>query len=60
MFGLGPHAGFILAAYAMVIFVIAVTIATTVLDNRAQRKILANLEARGIHRRSAGRPEQAS
>lgn len=53
MLGFGPHAGFILAAYGMVVVVIAVVIGATLLDHRAQKKSLADLEARGIRRRSA-------
>jgi len=51
--GLGLHAGFIVAAYAAAIAVVAALIAWVVLDHRAQRRMLADLEARGITRRSA-------
>jgi heme exporter protein D len=50
---LGAHAGFILAAYAGAAVVIAGLVAWTVLDHRAQRRILADLERRGITRRAA-------
>jgi heme exporter protein D len=37
---LGPHADFIVAAYAVTIFVIAALIAWVVLDYSTQRRIL--------------------
>ena len=49
---LGPHADFIIAAYAVTIFVIATLIAWVVLDYSAQQRILGDLEERGITRRS--------
>jgi heme exporter protein D len=49
---LGTHAGFILAAYAVAIVVIGVLIAWVLLDYRKQQRILADLEARGVTRRS--------
>ena len=49
---LGPHADFIVAAYAVTIFVIAALVAWVVLDYSAQRRILGDLEDRGITRRS--------
>jgi len=49
---LGPHAAFIVAAYASVALVLAVLIAWVALDYRAQRQKLAALESRGITRRS--------
>jgi heme exporter protein D len=49
---LGPHADFIIAAYAVTIFVIAALIAWVVLDYSAQQRILGDLENRGITRRS--------
>ena len=50
---LGNHAGFILAAYGLAILVIAVVFVWIVVDGRAQRRQLADLEARGVRRRSA-------
>ncbi|HVY21444.1 MAG TPA: heme exporter protein CcmD [Bauldia sp.] len=47
------HAGFIAAAYVATALVLAALIAWVVLDGRAQRRRLAELEARGIKRRSA-------
>ncbi len=49
---LGPHAGFILAAYAAAAVVVGALIAWVVLDFRAQTRALAELEARGVTRRS--------
>ena len=47
------HIDFILAAYAAGVIVIAALIAWVVLDYRAQRRTLAELEMQGISRRSA-------
>jgi len=49
---LGPHADFIVAAYAVTAFVIAILIAWVVLDYSAQRRTLGDLEERGVTRRS--------
>jgi heme exporter protein D len=49
---LGPHADFIIAAYALTAFVVAALIAWIWFDFRAQTRILTDLEARGITRRS--------
>ncbi len=49
---LGPHADFIIASYAVTAFVIAALIAWVMLDYSAQRRVLGNLEDRGITRRS--------
>ena len=49
---LGAHADFIIAAYAVTIFVVAGLIAWVVLDHSAQRRLLGDLEARGVTRRS--------
>jgi len=46
------EAGFIVAAYAVTAFVVAVLIAWVVLDHSAQRRILGDLEERGITRRA--------
>jgi len=50
---LGPHAEFIVAAYAVALFVVAALIAWVMLDYAAQRRILGDLEERGVTRRSA-------
>jgi heme exporter protein D len=49
---LGPHADFIVAAYGLTAFVIAAMVAWVVLDHAAQRRILGDLEERGVTRRS--------
>jgi heme exporter protein D len=49
---LGPHADFIVAACAVTVFVVAGLIAWVVLDYAAQRRVLGDLEERGITRRS--------
>ena len=54
---LGPHAFFILSAYAVAALIVAAMIAWVVLDHRRQARALADLEARGITRRS-GRSER--
>jgi heme exporter protein D len=46
------EAGFIVAAYAVTAFVVAMLIAWVVIDYSAQRRILGDLEARGVSRRS--------
>ena len=49
---LGPHADFIVAAYAVTLFVVASLIAWVLLDYSVQRRILGDLEERGVTRRS--------
>ena len=49
---LGPHADFILAAYAMTAFVVALLVAWVALDYAALRRVLRDLEERGVARRS--------
>jgi heme exporter protein D len=49
---LGPHADFIIASYALTVFVVAALIAWIVLDHAAQRRIIGDLEERGVTRRS--------
>jgi heme exporter protein D len=56
---LGPHADFILAAYAAATIVIGGLVAWVLLDYRAQTRRLTELEARGVTRRS-DRPQPAS
>ena len=50
---LGPYAGFILGAYCAALTVIGTLIGWIVIDHREQRRTLADLEARGITRRSS-------
>jgi heme exporter protein D len=49
---LGPHADFIIAAYAVAALVIIGLIAWVEFDNRALRRRLKNLHAQGVTRRS--------
>jgi len=51
---LGPHGAYILAAYAATALIVAGLILAAVLDQRAQKRALADLEARGARRRSDG------
>jgi heme exporter protein D len=56
---LGPYAGFIISAYAVVIAVVGILVAWVTADYAAQKRTLAELERRGIARRSAEpRPAQ--
>jgi heme exporter protein D len=50
---LGLHAGFIVAAYATTAAVVAALATWVIADHVAQRRTLADLERRGITRRSA-------
>ena len=52
MLGLGPHWGFIVASYLIAFGVMAGLVGWILADLRAQRRILADLEARGVRRRS--------
>ena len=56
---LGPHAAFILAAYAAAIVVVAGLIDCVMIDFRAQKRVLGDLEAHGVTRRSAAIKEPA-
>lgn len=58
MLDLGPHAGFILAAYGVTLAVIVGLILWILLDHRALVARLHRLEARGARRRS-GAPADA-
>ena len=48
----GNYAGFIIASYGVVIATIMLLITWVIVDGRNQAKMLADLEARGIKRRS--------
>ena len=50
---LGPHAAFIWASYAVVAVVLTVLIGWLVFDGRRQQRLLDELEARGVRRRSS-------
>jgi heme exporter protein D len=47
------HMGFIVAAYAVTVIIVATLIAWVMLDHRAQQRALADLDKRGVSRRSA-------
>jgi heme exporter protein D len=49
---LGPHAAFIVTAYAVAIAIIAGLIAWIVLDRRRLSRMLDDFEAQGVTRRS--------
>jgi len=51
----GAHAGFIVAAYLLTAAVLIGVVAWIVIDGRTQRRRIADLEARGVRRRSAGK-----
>jgi heme exporter protein D len=56
---LGPHAAFIIAAYAAAVVVIGALIAWVTLDYRAQKRVLGDLDAQGVTRRSSPAKELA-
>jgi len=49
---LGPHAAFIVSAYAIAILIVAAMITWVLLDHRRQTRTLSELETRGVTRRS--------
>jgi heme exporter protein D len=53
MIDLGPHAAFILAAYGVTFVAVGALAAFIVADDRRQRHLIAELERKGIKRRSA-------
>lgn len=57
---LGPHAAFILAAYGAVALVLVGLVVWLLADDRRQRRVLAELEARGVTRRSARKARDAN
>ena len=57
---LGPHASFIVGSYAVVAVVVAALIGWVTADYRRQRATLADLERRGISRRSARQASTSS
>jgi heme exporter protein D len=56
---LGPHAAFIWAAYGAATIVLAGLVAWLVLDGRRQQRLIEELEARGVRRRSERAPPSA-
>jgi heme exporter protein D len=57
---LGPHASFILAAYVMAALVVLGLIAWVLADHAAQQRKLADLEVRGVTRRSQQKATEAA
>ncbi|SHF57890.1 heme exporter protein D [Kaistia soli DSM 19436] len=55
MSGFGEHAGYIIGAYGLAALIVFGVVAWVLVDGRAQRRRLKELEARGIRRRSAAR-----
>lgn len=51
MLGLGPHAGFIIASYAVTALVLAGLIAWAYFRERNLQRLLAELERQGLSRR---------
>ncbi len=49
---LGPHAAFIVGAYAVAALIVAGLVIWVLVDQRRQRRILRDLELRGVSRRS--------
>ena len=59
LLSLGPHAGFIWAAYGVATLTLGGLIGWIYFDARRQRQLMADLDATGIRRRSARKPEKA-
>ncbi len=55
-----PHFGYIAAAYVIVAVVVSVLIVWIRIDYRIQRRLLHELEERGVRRRSQKRGETQS
>ena len=49
---LGPHVAFIVSAYGIATAIVAAMITWIIVDHRQQQRRLADLEARGVMRRS--------
>jgi heme exporter protein D len=54
LWDLGPHAAYIWASYAVVALALAGLVAWLIADGRHQRRLLDELDARGVRRRSGG------
>ena len=50
--GLGPYAAFIVGAYGAAALIVTAMVAWVAIDHRRQARALADLEARGVTRRS--------
>lgn len=57
---LGPHAAFVVAAYAAAAIVLGLVALWVLLDHRAQSRAIAALEAQGVARRSRALGESPS
>ena len=57
---LGPYAAFILTAYAAAIAIVAGLVAWVMLDRRHLIRLIAEVEARGVTRRSRREREEKS
>ena len=55
---LGPHADFIVASYAVTVFVVAGLVAWIFVDFSTQSRILGDLEDQGVTRRSQRKNDQ--
>lgn len=53
------HAFFIVASYVVTLIVLGALIALMIVDQRAQKRALADLEARGLRRGGAADPVEA-
>ena len=58
--GLGPYAAFIVAAYGAAALIVTAMVAWVAIDHRRQARALAELEARGVTRRSERRSGEAT
>jgi heme exporter protein D len=56
---LGPHAAYIWASYAIVAVALALLVAWLVWDGRRQQRLIDELDARGVRRRSDRSRSQA-
>jgi heme exporter protein D len=54
LWDLGPHAAYIWASYAIVAVALASLVAWLVADGRRQQRLLDELDARGVRRRTGG------
>lgn len=57
---LGPHAGFIVASYALCAATVLTLIAWVLIDRNAQERALRELEDQGISRRGPEQKDQTS
>jgi heme exporter protein D len=57
---LGPHAAFIVGAYGIAALIVLAMVAWVAFDHRRQARALAELETRGVTRRSGRREEATS